>query len=347
MSDLTDPTNPTSPTDSPRPRTMTLDAKILSALRAAGEGFVSGADLAERLGVTRAAVWARIEELRKLAYDIEATPHQGYRLLSAPDLLHADDLLARLGKTKVIGRDLRVFQETTSTNDVIEKLARDGVKEGAVVFAESQTKGRGRLGRKWLSPPRKGLWFSVLLRPKLRPQAVTQLTIATATALTRALRSQTGLVPEIRWPNDVLLRGKKVAGILTELSAELNRVKHVILGIGVDVNLSVPDFPAELRKSATSLKIEAGRSFDRAALAVEILRELDNDYARVCAGQFDALAGEWEEQCTTIGRDVVIRIGEREIKGRAESLDPDGALLLRTEHGHLERIIGGDVTLEK
>ncbi|MBI2925208.1 MAG: biotin--[acetyl-CoA-carboxylase] ligase [Verrucomicrobia bacterium] len=326
---------------------MTLDAKILSALRAAGEGFVSGADLAERLGVTRAAVWARIEELRKLDYDIEATPHQGYRLLSAPDLLHADDLLARLGKTKVIGRDLRVFQETTSTNDVIEKLARDGVKEGAVVFAEAQSKGRGRLGRRWLSPPRRGLWFSVLLRPKLRPQAVTQLTIAAATALTRALRSQTGLVPEIKWPNDVLLRGRKVAGILTELSAELDRVKHVILGLGVDVNLSAADFPAELRKSATSLKLEAGRSFDRAALAVEILRELDNDYARVCTGQFEVLAGEWEEQCTTIGRAVVIRIGERELKGRAESLDADGALLLRTEHGHLERIIGGDVTLER
>jgi BirA family biotin operon repressor/biotin-[acetyl-CoA-carboxylase] ligase len=176
---------------------------------------------------------------------------------------------------------------------------------------------------------------------------VTQLTIAAATALTRALRNHTGLAPEIKWPNDVLLRGRKVAGLLTELSAELDRVKHVILGIGVDVNLSGSDFPAELRKSATSLKIEAGRSFDRAALAVEILRELDHDYARVCAGQFDTLAGEWEEQCTTIGRAVVIRIGGRELKGRAESLDADGALLLRTEHGHLERIIGGDVTLER
>src|SRR5438445_10840018 len=150
------------------------------------------------MGVSRAAVWARIEELRKLGYDIEASPHLGYRLLNSPDVLHADDLLARLGKTKVIGRDIRVFEETTSTNDVIEKLARDGVKEGVVVFAESQTRGRGRLGRKWISPARKGLWFSILLRPPLRPVAATQLTIAAATALFRAIRAQTGLEPEIK-----------------------------------------------------------------------------------------------------------------------------------------------------
>ena len=134
---------------------MTTDAQVLSALRAAGAGAVSGTELSQKLGITRAAIWARVQELRSLGYDIEASPTQGYRLLSAPDLLHADDLLARLAKTKVIGRDIRVFRETTSTNDVIEKLARDGVKEGVVAFAESQTKGRGRLGRKWMSPPRR------------------------------------------------------------------------------------------------------------------------------------------------------------------------------------------------
>src|SRR5579859_5064402 len=325
---------------------MTTDGKILSALRASPEG-VSGADLAERLGISRTAIWARIEELRRLGYDIEAGPHFGYRLVSVPDVLHADDLLARLYKTKVVGRDIRVFEETTSTNDVVEKLARDGVKEGVVVFAESQTRGRGRLGRKWISPPRKGLWFSALLRPPLRPVEVTQLTIAAATALARAIRAQTGAAPEIKWPNDILLRGKKVAGILTELSAELDRVKYIILGVGVDVNLNPGEFPAELRKLATSLKIETGRKLDRAELAVQILRELDRDYGRICSGQFEAVANEWEKHCTTIGHQVTIRLGDRKIQGRAESLDTDGALLLRTQHGRLERIIGGDVTVEK
>ena len=326
---------------------MSLDVQILTALRAAGDGAVSGADLSQRLRVSRAAIWARIEDLRSLGYDIEASPHRGYRLLSTPDVLHADDLVSRLSKTKVIGRDIRVFQETTSTNDVIEKLARDGVKEGVVVFAESQSRGRGRLGRKWLSPAKRGLWFSVLLRPDLRPQEATRLTIASATALRRAIASHTGLQPAIKWPNDILVPGRKVAGILLELSAELDHIKYIVLGIGVDVNLSAADFPSELRKVATSLKVELDKPVSRPELAVAVLRELDRDYARAAGGQFAAVADEWEEHGMTIGQRVVIRMGERQIRGRAESLGEDGELLLRTEHGHLERIVGGDVALEK
>jgi BirA family biotin operon repressor/biotin-[acetyl-CoA-carboxylase] ligase len=325
---------------------MTTDAKILSALRGNPEG-VSGAQLAEQLAISRAAVWARIEELRRVGFDIEAGPHFGYRLVDEPDALVADDLMARLGTTEVVGRDIQVFEQTTSTNDVAEKLARDGVKEGAVVFAESQTKGRGRLGRKWMSPTRKGLWFSVLLRPNLQPQETTQLTVISATALRRAVKTITGLTADIKWPNDLLLGGKKAAGILTEMSAELDRVRHVILGIGVDVNQDTAEFPPELRKIATSLKLEAGAEISRAELAVEILRELDRDYARIRAGKFSEIADEWEEACVTIGKDVAVHVGERRFRGHAESLDDDGALLIRTEHGHLERVIGGDVMLER
>lgn len=325
---------------------MTTDAKILSALRASPDG-VSGAQLAEQLAISRAAVWARMDELRKVGYDIEASPHFGYKLVSAPDALHADDLLARLGKTRVIGRDIQVFEQTTSTNDVVEKLARDGVREGAVVFAESQTKGRGRLGRKWSSPTHKGLWFSVLLRPNLHPQEATQLTVISATALRRAIKTVTGLSAEIKWPNDLLLGGKKVAGILTEMSAEVDRVRHIIIGIGVDVNQDAGDFPGELRPIATSLKIESGNEISRAELATEVLQELDTDYAWIGAGKFPEVADEWEAACVTIGRNVTVHIGDRKLRGRAESLDDDGALLVRTEHGHLERITGGDVILEK
>ena len=326
---------------------MNLDVQILTALRAAGSGTVSGSELSHKLGVSRTAIWARIEELRALGYEIEAGPHLGYRLLSAPDLLHADDLVSRLGPAGVIGRDIRVFQQTTSTNDVIEKLARDGVKEGVVVFAESQTRGRGRLGRQWLSPAGKGLWFSVLLRPALRPQDATQLTVASATALRRAIAALTGLQPQIKWPNDILLHGRKTAGILTELNAELDRVKYVILGIGVNVNLGAADFPPDLRKLSTSLKAELGNPVSRAELAVAILRELDRDYARIAAGAFPAIADEWEAHCATLGHAIAVRTGDRQIRGRAESLGDDGALLLRTEHGHLERIVAGDITLEK
>jgi BirA family biotin operon repressor/biotin-[acetyl-CoA-carboxylase] ligase len=324
---------------------MTLDAKILSALRNADETGISASLLAANVGENSAAISQRIAELCRLGYDIESTPHLGYRLLSAPDVLHADDLLSRLAPGRVIGRDIQVFQETNSTNDVVEKLARDGVAEGVVVFAESQTKGRGRLGRKWISPEGQGLWFSVLLRPPLPPASATQLTIAAATAVARAIRLETGLSPEIKWPNDILIHGKKVVGILTELNAELDRVRYVIIGIGVDVN--VDEFPADLVETATSLATAAGKYLIRAEIAAAVLRELDVDYSRITRGEFAALAEEWEQQCITLGRRVQIHIGERTVAGRAESLDNDGALLLRTDHGHLERIVGGDVVLDK
>jgi BirA family biotin operon repressor/biotin-[acetyl-CoA-carboxylase] ligase len=326
---------------------MTLDSEILSALRAAGERAISGAELAQKLGITRAKLSSHVTNLRKLGYEIEPSPHFGYQLLRSPNALHADDLISRLGPTVTVGRDIQVFQETTSTNDIVDKLARDGVKEGVVVFAESQTRGRGRLGRRWLSPSGKGLWMSVLLRPKLPLEAVTQLTIASATALARAIRAQTDLRPEIKWPNDLLLKGRKLAGILTELSGELDKVKYIILGIGVDVNLKPADYPSELRQLATSLHIESGHEVDRAALATAILRELDKDYLRVSTGGFDELADEWEAQCTTLGQEVLIQMGMHKLRGRAESLDSDGALLVRTHHGHLERVSGGDVTLVK
>jgi len=327
---------------------MTTDARILSALRSAGAEWVSGAELAEQLGMTRAAVWAHIQELRGLGFEIESSPHRGYRLLHSPDRLLADDLVARLaGQVKVIGRDIRVFTRTSSTNDVVEKLARDGVAEGVVVFAEEQTSGRGRLGRVWVSPAGKGLWFSVLLRPRLRPDEATQVTVAAAAALCRALRRETGLPLAVKWPNDLTCRGRKLVGLLTELSADPDSIRHVILGIGVDVNLERGDFPPDLREIATSLRLELGRAVDRPHLAAALLRALDEDYQRLCRGEFRSLADEWARYCTTLGRRVTIVWGTRRLEGWAEALDDSGALLVRTDHGHLERVLGGDVTLER
>lgn len=322
-----------------------IDTEILTALRAARGGAVSGAELSQRLGVSRTAIWARIEGLRLLGYEIAASPHQGYQLTGSPDLLHAEDLHARLGRTRVIGRQIRVFQETTSTSDIVEKLARDGVKEGVVAFAESQTRGRGRLGRTWSSPARKGLWFSVLLRPDLRPLQATQLTVACATALRRAIGARTGLQPAIKWPNDIMVQGRKVAGILTELNAELDHINYLVVGIGVDVNQASGDFSPELRKTASSLRIESGRPVSRPDLAVAVLQELDRDYHRVISGRFAELVDEWAQHCDTMGKEVSIRVGTRVVRGRAEALGDDGALLVRTDHGHLERVVGGDVTL--
>lgn len=326
---------------------MTTDALILKTLRSAWGNFVSGAELASRLKMTRAAIWAHIEELRKLGYDIEASPHLGYRLKNSPDILFGDDLISRLTTAKIIGREIHVFQETTSTNDIVEKMAIDGVLEGVVIFAESQTKGRGRLGRAWHSIPFKGLWFSVLLRPTLHPRASMQITIAAAVAIRRAIYNLTKLPALIKWPNDVVINGKKIAGILNEISAETDRIKYSILGIGINVNHEITDFSQEIRKLATSIKIETGKSVNRAELAVATLEELDKYYQKILNRDFQTIADEWTHYCETIGKDVTIRLPDRVVQGRAESLDADGCLLLRKAHGHLERIVGGDVTVEK
>ena len=325
---------------------MTPAAQLLAALRAHPDG-VAGTELCQQLGVTRAAVWSHIESLREAGFEIIASPHRGYQLVAAPDALLAVDLQSRQRNGQLIGNAIRVLPQTTSTNDEASRAALEGHPEGLVIFAESQSAGRGRMGRRWSSPAGRGLWFSVLLRPSLAPSECTQLTAASANALVRAIQSTTGITPEIKWPNDLLIKGKKIAGILTEMSAELEHVRSVILGIGIDATQTASEFPADLRNIATSLKLATGKTVSRADLAEAVLRELDREYARILAGQFAAVAEEWGSRCSTLGKQVTIDMGARRVRGRAEALDENGALLLRTEHGRIERIIGGEVTLIK
>lgn len=319
---------------------------ILRSLREAGDSGVHGTAISEGLGISRTAVWSHIEELRSLGFGIDAGPHTGYRMTSVPDVLLSDDIQSQLSTDTIVGNDIRVFRETASTNQLVDQMGLSGEKEGLVVFAESQSKGRGRLGRKWVSPPNKGLWFSVLLRPPLRPPEMTQLTVIAATALARSIREITQLKPDIKWPNDILIHGRKVAGVLTEMSAEPDRVLHAVLGIGVDVNLEQSDLPSELHSIATSLSMESGQSVLRSSLAVSLLRALDQDYKRILNGAFQEVAEEWEAQCITLGKRVRIHQMNQTIEGYAESLDNEGALMIRNASGHLERITGGDVTFE-
>lgn len=325
---------------------MRINALILKALR--DSKGVSGAELSREIGISRTAIWARINDLRALGYDIEASPHHGYRLLhSPPDVLHADDLLVRVGKRHFFAWDIRVFEEASSTNDLLARMAQEGAREGTVIFAETQSRGRGRLGREWTSHSRKGLWFSVLLRPDLRPQSATRLTITAAVALVRAINLQTQNNVKIKWPNDIFFGGKKVAGILTEINGELDRINYAIIGVGIDVNQTREEFSPELRTSATSLQIAADREIRRADLAVAVLSELDQACKRTYSGQFDAVAKEWSSYCSTLGQRVSIRQGERNITGIADSIDSEGALLVCTEDGRLETVVGGDVIFEK
>lgn len=326
---------------------MNTDAQILAALREAQDQGIAGTELSRRLGVSRAAIWARIDELRALGFHIEASPHTGYRLFEAPNRLFADDLLARLRHPRTIGRDIRVFKETRSTNDLVEKMARDGAQEGIAVFAEKQTAGKGRLGRVWESPAEKGLWFSVLLRPRLRPVEAGRLTIGFSNAIAQCLRNAHGVDARIKWPNDIHVNGRKLCGILTEMSAEIDSLRYVALGIGINVNLQHQDFPPELRSSATSLQIEGNGAVDRPALAASLLEALETDYPRILGPEFAEVRQEWARLCETIGQNVEVFCGQRSVAGLAESVDEDGGLMIRGPYGNLERVLGGDVTTKK
>jgi BirA family biotin operon repressor/biotin-[acetyl-CoA-carboxylase] ligase len=331
---------------------MNVGAAILEAFYRAGGQFVPLTELECVLKRPTTGVTAEIAELQRLGYKIEVHPHLGYRLVAMPDRLIADDIKARLetfharSKPRVIGSEIVVFEQTSSTNDLVARMAKTQRGEGLVVFAESQTKGRGRHGRAWASPRGKGLWFSVLLRPNLPLSSAPRITVAASIAVARAIRKASKLDGRIKWPNDVTVNGRKVAGILTELSAEGDEILSAILGIGIDVNCRREDFPSEVAAIATSVELEAGRTFNRPALAAEILRVLDDAYL-TAQMDFDSIIAEWARLCTTLGKQVVVTMGKRRIEGHAQALDADGALLLRRDNGRIERILGGDLVVEQ
>ena len=324
---------------------MKAGTAILEAFYQAEGQFVRAIDIKGRLKLSPATMAAEIGQLEKLGYAIESHPHFGYRLLGTPDRLIADDIKARL-RTSVIGSEILVFEQTSSTNDVVARLADSQRGEGLVVFAESQTKGRGRHGRAWASPRGKGLWFSALLRPKLPLSAAPRLTVAASVAVARTIRKTSGLDARIKWPNDVTVGGKKLAGVLTELRAEADEILHAILGIGIDVNCVAADFSPEIAQIATSLQIETGRPHDRAALGTAVLRALDKCYA-AAQEDFDVIIAEWAQLSTTLGKQIVVTMGARQIEGHVQALDSDGALLVRKDSGQIERILGGDVVAER
>ena len=314
---------------------------ILQLFRAHPGTLLSGEEISRKLGVSRTAVWKKIRHLRSLGYAIEALPSRGYRLTSLPDVLLAEEVRAGLD-TRIIGRELVFFDETDSTNLRARELGDNGHPEGTVVIADRQTAGKGRLGRYWASPPAVNLYTSILLRPPILPYDGPQLTFLSAVAVARAVEEIGGLRPLVKWPNDVLLGGRKVAGLLNEMNAETEGVRYIVLGIGVNLNMRPEQFPDDLRYPATSLAIETGREFSRLSFARALYRHLDSLYGEYLVSGFPPVIRAWEEMCDLIGRDVEVDCQSRLIRGRVEGLDTDGGLLVRAE-GTLEKILAGDV----
>jgi BirA family biotin operon repressor/biotin-[acetyl-CoA-carboxylase] ligase len=317
--------------------------EILRLLRQRGGEFVSGGEICRLLGVSRTAVWKQIRQLRELGYEIEAVTARGYRLTGAPDLLLPAEIQAGLGTSR-IGREVAFFTETDSTNLRARESGEAGAAEGTVVIADRQTAGKGRMGRRWESPPGVNLYTSVLLRPPVLPSDAPQLTFLSAVAVARAVEETSGLAPTVKWPNDVLLAGKKVAGLLNEMDAETEGIHYVILGIGVNLNMRADQFPAELRYPATSLALETGRAVSRAAFARSLYRHLDALYDLYLRQGFAPIRAAWEELCDLVGREVEVDQTRRMLRGRVAGLAADGALLVRLEDGSVERVLAGDVS---
>ncbi len=325
--------------------TKDLDRKILELFRAKQGGTVSGEELSSALAVSRTAVWKHIKSLKELGYQIKAVPSQGYRLLASPDLLIPAEITAGLGTERIGARRLICFRETESTNDVAFKLAEEGAPEGTVVVAESQRRGKGRLGRHWESPPGVNLYCSIILRPPILPQKASQLTFLSAVAVARAVAATTSLQPAIKWPNDVLVEGRKVAGLLNEMSAETEKVNFVVLGVGININMEQTQFPADLRHPASSLAIEAGGTISRIGVTRAFLKALDALYDDYLAHGYEPVRTEWLDRSNMVGRKVRVSFHDSEVSGEVMGIDDDGALLLKLPNGRSERVLAGDVTL--
>ncbi len=324
-------------------------AQVLERLRGAGPGGTSGALLSGELGVSRSQVWKHVETLRARGYGIEGEPGGGYRLTALPDRLYAEEVQHGLG-TRWLARAYHHLDETDSTNRVALEQARAGAPHGTTVVAEGQTAGRGRLGRSFFSPPYLNLYTSIVLRPSLDTAEAPTLIQAAGIAVAEAVAGEIGdsRAVEIKWPNDVLLGGLKTSGILMELGAEATRVDFLVLGIGVNLNVSRETFPEEFRALATSLSSHAGRRIDRVVFARRLYHALEEVLDAHAAGGFAAIRPRFEARFRMAGRPVRVRnLDGSETAGRCDGIDADGALLLAGEDGSVRRVVAGDVTIVK
>lgn len=306
------------------------------------EGFISGEKLSDEFGLSRTAIWKHINSLREDGYEIESVTRRGYRLISSPDIINYDEVKGEL-LTSIIGKKLIHFQSIGSTNDKAKELAGDS-EEGTVIVAEEQTSGRGRLGRSWSSRGRKGIYASVILKPDMEPANAAKLTLLGAAAVALAL-ADCGIEALIKWPNDIIIDGKKAAGILTEMSSELGIVNHIILGIGINVNQSVEEIPPELIDKATSLKAASGKPIQRKHLIALVLNRLDELYVQFKeTGDMDHALDICRERSAVIGKDIIVIQGRKQRSGHAVSINHDGELMVRFEEG-LEQVISGEVSI--
>ncbi|MEK3881418.1 biotin--[acetyl-CoA-carboxylase] ligase [Paenibacillus sp. PL2-23] len=320
---------------------MSIDA-LLQLFERHKDQYVSGGMMSQELGVSRTAVWKQIKKLEGAGYEFEASTKLGYRLVFAPEAIDEAAWSSAI-RAKRFGSTLVVREQVKSTQDVARELAENGAQEGALVLAEEQLGGRGRMGRGWVSPQGKGLWMSMVLRPEVPIHCAPQLTLLTAVALCRSLRRETELEIGIKWPNDLLVNGKKISGILLESAAEDERLKYIIAGVGVSVNLSASDYPEELLEKATSLRIEGGRAFSRQALLAAFLLEWETLYDLFLQEGFGPIATLWESLSVTLGRRARLITPQGELHGIPVGLEESGAIRVLQDNGSYASIFSAEM----
>jgi len=314
-----------------------MQDKILDFLRKR-QDYVSGDMLSHRLGITRQALWKHIQTLKDSGYDIQAVPHLGYRLISSPDRLFSSEIASYLN-TKFIAKKIYYFDTLPSTMDIAMQLGMKGTPEGTIVLAEAQTKGRGRLGRNWLSPKYKGIYLSLILRPKILPNQTPILTLLVAVSICEAVKEKVGIDAQIKWPNDIFIRNKKLGGILTELNAEMDVVRFVVIGVGLNVN----NDKKTLVSGATSLKEHKKEAVNRIELLQEMLRRIEANYMLFQEEGSKPVIERWRQYNVTLGKRVKIISHKEHMEGEALDIDSDGGLLLRSDAGLMQKVMAGDI----
>ncbi|HHX77859.1 MAG TPA: biotin--[acetyl-CoA-carboxylase] ligase [Firmicutes bacterium] len=318
-----------------------MKEEILAVLKEKKK-YVSGQELGDLLGVSRTYIWKQVQILRKEGCDIVARPRRGYFLTYSPDSLRQGELKP-LFKGELFKGPLYYFEKTNSTNVIARDLARRGTPEGTIVTAETQVKGKGRLSRRWLSPVG-GIWLSFVIYPPVSPLQVPLFTFLTAVALVEALAEE-GLETGIKWPNDVLYQGRKIAGILTEMGAEGERVSYLVIGVGINANISLLSLTPEVRQKASSLLTILGRPVDRPALAAAFLARFSHYYYLALEEGFDRIIKLWHRYEITLGRKVLLQQGDKKIEGIASGINDSGSLILTLPDGRQETYLAGEVTL--
>lgn len=320
------------------------ETAVIKALKEKPGEYISGEDLATASSISRAAIWKHIKSLKEKGYEIEAVPRRGYRLLTTPDALLPEELLPFLA-TETYGRTIVHKAVIDSTNRYAKELAEKGAVEGTVVIAEEQRRGKGRLGRSWVSAPG-GIWLSIILRPNIIPLEAARFTLLAAVAAARAIE-KTGVSPEIKWPNDILIDGKKICGILLELSAQPDRVDYLVIGFGINANNDLGDIPDDNRARATTLATVLGKKINRHSLAADLLLELERGADTLLSGGWTEIVDDWMSRCRMLGEPIMLSTLNGEVEGEFVGVDEFGAMRLRLPGGEVKTFAAGDVTIKK